>query len=215
MPPVATKICGLSTPEAVRAAVSGGAGYVGFVFFAPSPRDIAPARAGELAAPARAAGIGVVAVTVDASDAELDAIMATLAPELIQLHGAETPARVAEVRARTGAQVVRALRVSEPADVEAARAFEDVADWLMFDAKPPAGAVLPGGNGAAFDGSILKGRRFARPWFLAGGLDAGNVAAALAGSGAQAVDVSSGVESAPGVKEPALIEAFLKAVQRA
>ena len=214
MPPAA-KICGLSTPAAVQAALDGGAAYLGFVFFPASPRDIAPSRAAELAQPARAAGVPVVAVTVDAGDAELDAIMATLAPELIQLHGAETPARVAEVRARTGAQVIRALRVGEAADLEAARAFEGVADQLMFDARPPKGAALPGGNGAAFDWSILQGRRFARPWFLAGGLDAGNVAAAVAGSGAAQVDVSSGVESLPGVKDPAAIRAFLEAVQRA
>ena len=189
MAPVAVKICGLSTPEAVQAAVEGGAAYVGFVFFARSPRNLAPGRAAELAAAARAAGVSAVAVTVDASDAELDAIMATLAPELIQLHGAETPARAAAVRARTGAEVVKALRVSEPADLDAAHAYQTVVDRLMFDAKPPAGAVLPGGNGAAFDGAILAGRRFARPWFLAGGLDAGNVAQALAVSGARAVDV--------------------------
>ena len=215
MAPVAVKICGLSTPEAVQASVEGGAAYVGFVFFARSPRNLAPGRAAELAAPARAAGVKAVAVTVDASDAELDAIVATLAPELIQLHGAETPARAAEVRARTGAGVIRALRVGEPEDLDAAPAYEVVVDHLMFDAKPPAGAVLPGGNGTAFDGAILAGRRFARPWFLAGGLDAGNVAQALAVSGARAVDVSSGVESAPGVKDPASIRAFLEAVRRA
>ena len=209
---VTSKICGLSTPEAVRAAVQGGAAYIGFVFFPRSPRNIAPERAAELAGPARAAGVKTVAVTVDASDVELDAIMATLQPELIQLHGSETPARVAEVRTRTGAGVIRALRVGEAADLDAAEAFEPVADWLMFDARPPRGAVLPGGNGAAFDASILAGRRFARPWFLAGGLGAATVGSALRASGAPAVDVSSGVESAPGVKQPALIEAFLKAV---
>ncbi|WP_174299442.1 phosphoribosylanthranilate isomerase [Caulobacter sp. S45] len=213
--PVATKICGLSTPEDVQAAVEGGAAYVGFVFFTKSPRNLAPAQAAELARPARAAGVKAVAVTVEASDAELDAIMATLAPELIQLHGNETPARVAGVRARTGVGVIRALRVSEPADLEAARAFEDVADQLMFDAKPSADAILPGGNGAGFDASILAGWTFACPWFLAGGLEAGNVAAAVAASGASRVDVSSGVERAPGVKDPALIRAFLEAVRRA
>ena len=212
---LAAKICGLSTPEAVRAAVEGGAAYVGFVAFAPSPRDIAPDRAAELARPARAAGVKVVAVTVDACDAELDAIVAAFAPELIQLHGSETPARVAEVRARTGAQVIRALRVGEPADLEAARAFEGVADQLMFDARPPKGSALPGGNGAAFDWAMLQGASFARPWFLAGGLDAANVAAAAAASGAGQVDVSSGVESAPGVKDPASVKAFLEAVRRA
>ena len=209
------KICGLSTPEAVRAAVEGGAAYVGFVFFPPSPRDIAPTRAAELAAPARAAGVKVAAVPVDASDDPLDAISAVLAPDLIQLHGHETPERVAAVRARTGARVIRALRVGEAADLDAVAAFEPVADQLMFDARPPRGATLPGGNGAAFDWTILQGRRFSRPWFLAGGLDAGNVVQAVAGSGAVQVDVSSGVERAPGVKDPASIRAFLEAVRRA
>ena len=162
MPPVATKICGLSTSEAVEAAVQGGAAYVGFVFFARSPRNITPEHAAELGRTARANGVATVAVTVDAPDAELDRIMATLSPELIQLHGGETPERVAEVRARTGAGVIRALRVSEPADLDAAAAFDQIADQLMFDAKPPAGARLPGGNGAGFDASILAGRRFAR-----------------------------------------------------
>ena len=199
----------------MQAAVEGGAAYVGFVFFAASPRNVAPGRAADLAGPARAAGVRAVAVTVDASDAELDAIMATLRPELIQLHGTETPARVAEVRARTGAAVIRALRVSQAADLDAARAYEGATDQLMFDARPPRGATLPGGNGAAFDASILGGRRFARPWFLAGGLDPANVATAVAASGAVQVDVSSGVERAPGVKDPASIRAFLEAVRRA
>ena len=213
--PAHAKICGLSTPEAVEAAVQGGAAYVGFVFFAASPRDVTPARAAELAAPARAAGVQAVAVTVDASDDLLDAITAALAPDLIQLHGGETPERAAAVRSRTGARLIRALRVGEAADLDAAAAYEPVADQLMFDARPPKDARLPGGNGSAFDWSILQGRRFARPWFLAGGLDADNVAAAMAGSGAVQVDVSSGVESAPGVKDPASIRAFMEAVRLA
>ncbi|WP_158916305.1 phosphoribosylanthranilate isomerase [Caulobacter sp. S45] len=211
---VRAKICGLSTPQAVQAAVDGGAELIGFVFFAPSPRDIAPERAATLAAPARAKGLDVVAVTVDASDALLDAIARTLKPDLIQLHGHETPARAAEVHARTGAGVIRAFRVSEAADLEAARAFEGVADYLMFDAKAPKGAILPGGNGAAFDWSLLTGRSFAKPWFLAGGLDPDNVTEAVRASGAPLADVSSGVETAPGVKDPALIKAFLEAVHR-
>ena len=212
---VPAKICGLSTSEAVRAAVQGRAAYVGFVFFTPSPRDIAPARASELAAPAREAGVEIAAVTVDASDAALEAIASKLKPDLIQLHGSETPERARAVRRLTGAGVVKAVRVSEPADLDAAAAFEGSVDYLMFDARPPTDAVLPGGNGAAFDWSILKGRRFAKPWFLAGGLDAGNVAQAVRASGAPVVDVSSGVETAPGVKDPALIKAFLEAVRRA
>ena len=209
------KICGLSTPKAVAAAIDGGAAYVGFVFFPGSPRDISPELAAALVWPARAAGVQVVAVTVDASDALIDAIQGALEPDFHQLHGGEPPARVAAVRARTGAGVIRAFRVGETADLDAAAAFEGVADQLMFDARPPKGAALPGGNGAAFDWSILQGRTFAKPWFLAGGLDAENVVRAVAGSGARQLDVSSGVESAPGVKDPASIRAFLEAVRRA
>ena len=212
---VSAKICGLSTSETVQAAVAGGAAYVGFNFFPPSPRHVTLERARELAGPARAAGVQVVAVTVDAPDALIDAIAAALRPELIQLHGHETPARVAEVKARTGAGVIRVLRVGDAADVDAAEAFDGVADHLMFDAKPLKGAALPGGNGCAFDGSVLAGRRFARPWFLAGGLTAANVGEAARVSGAPLVDVSSGVETRPGVKDPALIAAFLEAVRRA
>src|SRR5579875_2136380 len=213
--PVAAKICGLSAPETVRAAVDGGAGFVGFVFFAPSPRNLSPLRASELAAPAREAGVRVVAVTVDASDDLLGEVSSTLSPDLVQLHGAETPERADAVRRLTGAEVIKVIRVSAPADLDAATAFEGAVDHLMFDAKPPKGATLPGGNGAAFDWSMLQGRRFATPWFLAGGLDAQNVAEAVRGSGAPMVDVSSGVESAPGVKDPVLVKAFLEAVRRA
>lgn len=213
--PIPAKICGLSTEAAVQAAIEGGATYVGFVFFPRSPRDIAPERAADLAAPARAAGLKIVAVTVDADDVLLDRFAATLKPDLIQLHGCETPDRVAQVKASTGAGVIRALRVSEAPDLDAATAFEAVADRLMFDAKPPPDSVLPGGNGGAFDWKMLAGRAFAKPWFLAGGLDPTNVAEAIRVSGAPMVDVSSGVERAPGVKDAALIAAFLKAVSRA
>jgi phosphoribosylanthranilate isomerase len=212
--PVQAKICGLSTPETVAAAVDGGADLIGFVFFPKSPRNIAPERAAGLAAPARAQGVKIAAVTVDASDALIDAIAATLKPDLIQLHGHERPGRAQEVRARSGAGVVRALSIREAADLDQASAFEGVVDYLMFDAKAPAGAVLPGGNGEAFDWSLLAGRSFGRPWFLAGGLNPGNVTEALRVTGAPMVDVSSGVEAAPGVKDPALIKAFLEAVRR-
>jgi phosphoribosylanthranilate isomerase len=208
------KICGLSTPDTVRAAVEGGADFIGLVFFAKSPRHVAVQRAAELASIAKAAGVGVVAVTVDARPVLLDEISAVVAPDLFQLHGLETPAWAAEVRALTSTPVMRALRVAEAGDLDAAAAFEPVADYLMFDAKAPPGALLPGGNGAAFDWSILAGRRFAKPWFLAGGLTPANVGQAILQSGAALVDVSSGVESAPGVKDAFLIEAFLKAVRR-
>ena len=209
------KICGISTPEAVRAAVDGRASHIGFMFFGGSPRNIAPAAAGRLAPPARAQGVKVVAVAVDPTDAEVDAIVAGLAPDLIQLHGKESPARVREIAQRSGRGIVKVLSVSEASDVAAAAAYEPVVEHLMFDARPPKDAERPGGLGARFDWTLLAGRRFARPWFLAGGLDPWNVAEAIAASGAPIVDVSSGVERGPGLKDPALITAFLDAVRRA
>jgi phosphoribosylanthranilate isomerase len=208
------KICGLKTDAAVSAALAGGAGYVGFVFFAPSPRDVSPDAAARLAAPVRGAA-RTVAVVVDPGDDLLDRIVAGLRPDLVQLHGKETPARAAEIGRRTGAGVIKALPVSAAADLDAARAYEDAVDHLMFDARPPQGSALPGGVGAAFDWSLPAGRRFARPWFLAGGLDPWNVAEAIAASGAPLVDVSSGVERGAGLKDPLLISAFLDAVRRA
>lgn len=213
--PVQAKICGLTTREAVEAALAGGAAYLGFVHFPKSPRHVEPAAAERLARPARARGAKVVAVTVDASDAELDRLAETLKPDLIQLHGSESPERVAEVRRRTGAAVVRAIRVETGDDLAEAEVFADVADHLMFEARPPPRAALPGGNGAAFDWGLLAGRSFPRPWFLAGGLSPENVQAAVAASGAPLVDVSSGVETKPGCKDPRLITAFLDAVRRA
>lgn len=208
------KICGLKTPEATAAALEGGAAFLGFNFFTASPRSLEPEAAARLAAPARGKA-RIVAVTVDPDDALLDRLMATLKPDLIQLHGKETPARAAAVAARTGAGVIKVIPVSEAADLAAAREYEAVAEHLMFDTKPPKDAALPGGTGTVFDWTMLKGRRFARPWFLAGGLDPWNVEEALAVSGAPMADVSSGVERGPGVKDPALISAFLNAVRRA
>jgi phosphoribosylanthranilate isomerase len=208
------KICGLRSDEAVAAALAGRATHLGFVFFAPSPRSLDPEAAARLARPARG-GAQVVAVTVDPGDELLDRIMAGLAPDLIQLHGKESPARAAEIGRRTGAEVIKALPVSEAADLEAARDYEPVVQHLMFDARPPKGSALPGGVGAAFDWSLMSGRRFGRPWFLAGGLDPWNVAEAIAASGAPLVDVSSGVERGAGIKDPALITSFLDAVRRA
>jgi len=210
-----TKICGLSTPEAVSAAVDGGAGWIGFMFFAKSPRNIAPDAAGRLAPPARAKNVKVVAVLVDPSDNEVDAVVAGLAPDLLQLHGKETPARVREIGQRSGRGLIKVLSVSEAADLAPATAYETLVDHLMFDAKAPKDADRPGGLGAPFDWTLLSGRRFARPWFLAGGLDPWNVAGAIAASGAPLLDVSSGVERGPGLKDPALITAFLDAVRRA
>jgi phosphoribosylanthranilate isomerase len=208
------KICGLSTPEAVQTALDGGAAYLGFVFFPKSPRDIDPEAAAQLALAARGRA-GIVAVTVDPDDALLDRLARTLRPDVIQLHGQETPMRAAEVRARTGALVMKAVAVATVHDLDAAKAYDGAADHLMLDAKAPAGADLPGGNGTAFDWAIAQGRRFSRPWFLAGGLDPWNVADAISASGAPVVDVSSGVERGPGYKDPRLISAFLDAVRRA
>jgi len=205
------KICGLTTPETLDAALDGGAAFVGAVLYPKSPRHLEPLHAATLFDRARGRA-KVVAVTVDADDALLTRIALILKPDLIQLHGHETPARALRVRELTGAGIIRALTVSGAADIDAAAAWEPVADHLMFDARPPQGSSLPGGVGASFDWSLLAGRSFGKPWFLAGGLNPDNVAGAVAVTGAPMVDVSSGVESAPGVKDIALIKAFLKAV---
>ncbi len=213
MSAVKSKICGLSTPEAVRAALDGGAAYVGFVFFDASPRNLRPEDAARLALPPRGKA-KIVAVVVDPADELIDRLASVLRPDLFQLHGRESPARAVEVARRSGAGVIKALPVAEAADLEAAKDFDGVVAHLMFDAKPPKDAALPGGRGAAFDWSLLAGRRFERPWFLAGGLDPWNVAEAIAASGAPLADVSSGVERGAGLKDPGLIEAFLDAVRR-
>jgi phosphoribosylanthranilate isomerase len=210
------KICGLSTPQAVNSALEGGASFIGFVFFERSPRNVRADTAARLAEPARGANVKTVAVTVDPSNERLDEIARVLKPDFIQLHGEETPARVQEVKDRTGLQVIKAISVSESADINAARRnFDGIAEHLMFDAKAPENAELPGGNGAAFDWDLLKGLRLERPWFLAGGLDPWNAAEAVNRSGAPILDVSSGVERGAGLKDPALISAFLDAVRRA
>lgn len=209
------KICGVSTPEAVRAAVDGDAAYLGFMFFPKSPRNIAPEAAARLAPPARARGVKIVAVVVDPSDNEIDAIVTGLDPDLIQLHGKETPPRVREIAQRSGRGIVKVVPVSEASDFTAAAAYEPLVEHLMFETKPPKDADRPGGLGVAFDWTLLRGRRFQRPWFLAGGLDPWNVSGAIGASKAPLVDVSSGVERGPGLKDPALITAFLDAVRRA
>ncbi len=208
---IAVKICGLNSTVAVDAAA--GADFAGFVFFPRSPRHVAPEIAGQLAArlPPQ---VRRVAVTVDADDATLDAIVAGLHPALIQLHGNETPTRADAIRQRFGVDVIKVLAIAAPADLDAAADFSAAAAWLMFDAKPPKRPdALPGGNAVSFDWAMLAGRRFARPWLLSGGLDPGNVAAAIAISGAKAVDVSSGVETTPGRKDPLKIAAFLAAAR--
>jgi len=209
------KICGLSTAETVAAALAGGAAYLGFAFFQKSPRHVTPDAAARLAAPARGGPAKIVALMVDPDDAAVDRVAAALKPDFIQLHGAETPARVRQVAARAGVGVIKAVAVSEASDIDAAMAFDGAADHLMFDARPPPGADRPGGHGGAFDWSLLAGRSFARPYFLAGGLNPWNVGEALRLSGAPIADVSSGVERGAGLKDPALIQAFLEAVRRA
>lgn len=212
---VTAKICGISTPEAVRAALDGGAGFLGFMFFEKSPRNLTPEAAAGLAGPARGRGARIVAVMVDPDDAEVERIARTLRPDLVQLHGRETPARAREIAQRAGAGLIKALPVADAADLQVARDYEAVAEHLMFDARPPKDAVLPGGTGSSFDWTLLSGRRFRRPWFLAGGLNPWNLSEAVTASGAPMVDVSSGVERGPGLKDPALITAFLDAARKA
>ncbi len=208
------KICGLKTDEALAAALSGGASHVGFIFFPKSPRNVAPAEAGGLRQAARGRA-KAVAVTVDADDALLDAIVAAMAPDMLQLHGNESPARVAAVRARYRLPVMKALPVRAAADLEAARAYRGVADRLLFDAKPPKGAELPGGNGVSFDLRLLDVLDGDVDYILSGGLGPANIGEALLLARPSGIDVSSGVESAPGVKDPALIADFFRAVAAA
>ncbi|RVD65757.1 phosphoribosylanthranilate isomerase [Mesorhizobium sp. M7A.F.Ca.ET.027.03.2.1] len=208
------KICGLKTDAAMAAALAGGASHVGFIFFAKSPRYVEPAEAGRLREAARGKATAV-AVTVDASDAFLDEILAQMQPDMLQLHGAETPDRVAEVKARYGLPVMKALPLSEAADLERIKPFIGISDRFLFDAKPPKGSELPGGNGVAFDWRILVGLDGGVDYMLSGGLNAANIGDALRLADPPGIDISSGVESAPGVKDPALIEQFFRAVRTA
>ncbi len=209
---VRVKVCGLTTPEHVGWVADAGATYAGFVFFAKSPRNVTPEQARSLAL-AAPPGLAKVALVVDADDATLDAIMAQVPLDMLQLHGHETPARVAYLRARHGLPVMKAVGVADSADLAQIADYEAVADQILVDAKPPRGADLPGGNGLSFDWRLIAGRRWARPWMLAGGLTAANVADAVRLTGAQQVDVSSGVESAPGIKNADLIARFVAAAK--
>ena len=204
------KICGLTSPEGVAAAVSAGARYLGFVFFAKSPRHVTPEQAAALASEVPL-GIAKVGLFVNPDDALLQTVLAQVPLDMIQLHGSENPARVTEVRALTGLPVMKAVGVAEPRDLDALWDYGLVADMLLIDAKPPKDAELPGGNGLAFDWRLLVGRKFLTPWMLAGGLTPDNVAEAVRLTGARIVDVSSGVESAPGEKDGALIRDFVAA----
>lgn len=212
--PLDIKICGLKTDEALSAALRGGASHVGFIFFAKSPRYIEPASAGELRR-AAAGRAQAVAVVVDAGDEYLDQIVDQMRPDMLQLHGRETPDRVAEIRARYGLPVIKAFSISTASDLDLGASYQGAADRYLFDAKPPAGSQLPGGNGVAFDWSLLSGLDPSFDYFLSGGLNATNIGEALTAVGPPALDVSSGVESAPGVKDVALIDGFFRAVRLA
>jgi len=203
------KICGLTEARHVDAAARAGAAYVGFVFFEKSPRNISPQAAAALAIGAPA-GLAKVALTVNASDEHLDRITGHVPLDMLQLHGDETPERVAEVRARYGLPVMKVIGVSGPDDIATIDVFSRVADQIMVDAKAPMGAVRPGGNGAAFDWQLVAGRRWSVPWMLAGGLTSDNVAEAIRLTGVSQVDVSSGVETAPGRKDTDLITRFIE-----
>lgn len=211
---VRCKICGITDAAALDAAVRGGASFVGFVFFPPSPRAVTPETAAALTRRVPAA-VSTVGLFVDPDDALIARATAAARLDIIQLHGDEPPARVAEIRTRTGRTVMKAIKVAEHADLALAEPYRDVADYLMFDARPPKDADRPGGNARAFEWSILTGFTWPKPWFLAGGLTPDNVATAVRITGARHVDTSSGVESAPGRKDPARIRAFLEAAARA
>ncbi|GGD38269.1 phosphoribosylanthranilate isomerase [Sinisalibacter lacisalsi] len=209
---IRVKICGLTRPEHVRAAVAAGAGYLGFVFFPKSPRNLRIDAAAALALDVPP-GVAKVALVVDADDALLDEITAHVPVDMLQLHGAESPARVAEIRARYGLPVMKAVGIGEAADLDKLDAYMPVADQILVDAKPPKGADLPGGMGVPFDWRLIAGRHWGKPWMLAGGLTAQNVGLAVKLTGARQVDVSSGVECAPGEKDEGMIRDFIAAAQ--
>jgi phosphoribosylanthranilate isomerase len=213
MSAIRVKICGLNSPHDVAAAAAAGAAYVGFVFFPKSPRNISIEQATQLALETPV-GLCKVALTVNADDAMLDALTDAVPLDMLQLHGSESPERVAEVKARYGLPVMKAIGVADAADLPQIDLYSQVADQLLIDAKPPKNADLPGGNGLAFDWRLLAGRKYwQRPWMLAGGLTPENVAEAVRMTGARQVDVSSGVEAAPGQKDAALIARFSAAAQ--
>ncbi|MCG7361741.1 phosphoribosylanthranilate isomerase [Roseomonas sp. ACRSG] len=204
------KICGINDAEALDSAARAGAQMVGFVFYPPSPRSVVPAQAAGLAArlPSTIAPVGLF---VDASDEAIATVLEEVPLRLLQLHGQESPERCAAIRDRFGLPVMKALGIAEEADLALLDTYAPVVDRFLLDAKPPAGASLPGGNAAAFDWTLLAGRAIPRPWLLAGGLTAANVADAIRTSGAPGVDVSSGVERVRGLKDPVLVRAFVKA----
>lgn len=209
---IRVKICGLTAPEQVAAVAEAGAAYAGFVFFPKSPRNVSIEQARDLALEAPI-GLAKVALTVNADDDLLDRIVNSVPLDMLQLHGSESPERVAEVKTRYGLPVMKAIGVAEEADLAALQTYGAVADQLLVDAKPPKGAELPGGNGLSFDWRLVNRKYWPCPWMLAGGLTPENVAEAVRMTGARQVDVSSGVESAPGIKDTDLIRAFVKAAK--
>ena len=211
MDDVRVKICGLRTVADVQAVADAGAAYFGLVFFPKSPRNVTIAQARDLAL-AAPPGLAKVALTVDADDATLDAITEAMPLDMLQLHGHETPDRVARVRVRYGLPVMKVVGVADESDLATLFDHSTIADQLMIDAKAPKGAVLPGGNGVTFDWRLIAGRRWLRPWMLAGGLTAQNVAEAVRLTGARQIDLASGVESAPGIKDAGMINAFFAAL---
>jgi phosphoribosylanthranilate isomerase len=208
------KICGLKTPEALDVALESGADEVGFVFFAPSPRNLG-LEAARLLGQRVDGRAGKVALTVDANDETLHGIVEALRPDMLQLHGKETPDRVVTIRTRFGLPVMKVLPIAQKGDLSPIREYAQVAERLMFDARPPAGATRPGGLGNTFDWTLLKDVDPKIVFMLSGGLDASNVAKAVEITNASGVDVSSGVESAPGIKDPDKIRAFIRAAREA
>jgi phosphoribosylanthranilate isomerase len=206
------KICGLSTPETLDVALRAGADMVGFVFFAASPRHIGLNMAAGLGRQARGRALKV-ALTVDADDATLANIVEALQPDILQLHGKETVARLRDIKQTFGLQVMKAIAVETPADLASLAGYAAVADRILFDARAPAEATRPGGLGAVFDWHVLENLDLKRPFMVSGGLHAGNVAEAVRVSRAGGVDVSSGVERTPGVKDPEMIRAFIRAAR--
>ncbi|HVT26146.1 MAG TPA: phosphoribosylanthranilate isomerase [Rhizomicrobium sp.] len=205
---ILVKICGINSAEAADAAARAGADFAGLMFHPKSPRHVTPEDARSLAQRLRDK-VRIVAVIVDPRDEDIVHAMNNAVPDFLQLHGSESPARVGEIREKFGIPIIKVLPVAEAADFANLPAYEDAADMLMFDAKPPANADRAGGHGVAFDWQLLRSRTISRPWFLAGGLTPENVSRAIAAANAAAVDVSSGVETAPGVKNPELIQSFI------
>lgn len=209
---ISVKICGLTDPDSVDAAVEGGADYIGFVFFDKSPRHIQPEAAAELS-DGSPEDVSKVGLFVDPDDDQLDRVLSQVRLDVLQLHGEETPERIDAIRLAYGVPVMKVIGVADLTDIGIADRYADHADMLLFDAKPPAGSDRPGGNATAFPWDLMDAYTGTLPWLLAGGLTPDNVAEAIATAGAPGVDVSSGVESAPGRKDPALIKAFLKAAE--